>query len=130
MMVLTQDDFEALSDTEKKAWSGYVFKMSYETITPESAEEGDAEERGWEFENSERYNSLEDLLNESHVVNHSWVEWSSSHPTSRDWLVSECEENYRTGGTTDYHLWIERWDNEPLSREEMAYISKNLGVKF
>lgn len=45
--VLTDEDYESLDDATKATWKGYYYKMAYEVVTPESAEEGDVDDRGW-----------------------------------------------------------------------------------
>jgi hypothetical protein len=128
LVVLTEEDFESLSAEEQRQWKGYTYKMAYEVVTPESAEEGDAEDRGWEEEGSQIYDYLEELLKA--VDDHSWMEWSSSSPDGKhDWLVSQGEVSFRTGAETSYHLWIERKDGRPLSRHEMAFIERALHVR-
>jgi hypothetical protein len=106
----------------------YTYRMTYEIVTPESAEDGDAAERGWEVEEPAGPFSLEDLVRE--VNDHTWVEWSNSNPTGQrgEWLISEAEQNYSTGEDTSYHLFIERVDGKPLSTAEIKDISKALGV--
>ncbi len=121
------DEFrrEVLGEEELK----YTYKMTYEVVTPESAEEGDAEDRGWENEGSETYDSLEDILNDSDIRNKSWVEWSDSNPDGkRSWLISEPDQDMRTGTETTYNLWIERADGEPKSQEEIDTINEKLGI--
>ncbi len=108
----------------------YTYKIAYEVVTPESAEDGEAEDRGWEEEGSEPYDSLEEVLNASDIKNKSWLEWSSSHPSARDWLISEADQDFRTGAETSYHLWIERADKQPLSQDELKEISRVLGVRM
>lgn len=130
LVVLTEEDFESLGAEEQRQWKGYTYKMAFEVVTPESAEEGDAADRGWEEEGSQVYDYLEELLKDSGVRNHGWIEWSSSSPDGKhDWLVSEAEQNYRTGEDTSYHLWVERKDGKPLSRHEMAFINRALHVR-
>jgi len=125
IVVLDDDDLEGLDEKAKKAWKGYTYKMTYEVVSPESAEEGDAEDRGWEEEGSEPYDTLEEVLKA--VDDKSWLEWSSSSPDGkRDWIISQAEEDYSSGNNTTYHLWIERKDGKPLGKEELAYIKKSL----
>lgn len=130
LAILTEDDLEDMPEERRNAWTdygGYRYKMAYEIVTPESAEQGDADERGWIEKKSEQYGTLEDLIRV--VRDHTWLEWSSSRPRGRhDWIVSEGEENYRTGANTSYSLWIEREDGMDLSEYEMDFINKKLPV--
>ena len=108
----------------------YTYKMTYEVVTPESAEDGEAEERGWEEEGSEPYESLEDVLNASEISQKNWIEWSDSTPSARSWLVSEADQDFRTGADTTYNLWIMRADGTPLDQDELREISRVLGVRM
>lgn len=102
----------------------FQFKMTYEVVTPESAEQGDCEERGWHIEEGQsgEFETLEELFSDLRVRDKSWLEWSGSHPTqSHDWLTSSEEENFKTGANTSYCLWVWKTENGarvPLSDEE------------
>lgn len=126
--VLTDEDYESLDDATKATWKGYHYKMAYEVVTPESAEEGDAEERGWSEEKSSPCNSIEELLKDNDIKYKSWTEWSSTNPSSRDWLTSEPDQDFQSGADTSYSLWVVREDGKPLSKEELQYIGEELGV--
>lgn len=103
IMVLDEDDYDDLPEALKKKWKGYNYKMTYQVVTPESAEEGDFADHGWVEKKSDTYNSLEELM--SDVDDHSWLEWSSSHPDGkRDWIISDSEQDFRTGERTSYSL--------------------------
>lgn len=102
----------------------YKYKMAYEIISTESAEEGDAEERGWEVEESEEFDTLEELLKDNKIMYQSWLEWSSSDPNpAHDWLISAADEDMRTSNFTTYHLWIKRSDGSNLSKEEFDKVN-------
>lgn len=66
--------------------------MTYETITPESAEMGDAEDRGFVFENSECL--AHELF--SYITRDGFCEPSDSHGVPR-WLTAYGDADYRTG---------------------------------
>ena len=119
----------ATSSLQANPRGGYYYKMTYEVVTPESAAEGDAEERGWEVDRSENFSSLQALLRDVEDKG-PWLEWSSSHPTGNDWIISQGDEDFRTGAETSYHLFIKRNDGQPLSRREIAYISDELGLSY
>lgn len=94
-------------------------KITYEIVTPESAEHGDAEERGWIDEEGEVIEpdkwDLEDGLthvdlavafieNEGHEGG---IEVSSSPPGPHDWVTGyKYNEDYSTGGIENrsYHF--------------------------
>jgi len=107
----------------------FTYKISYEVVTPESAEDGEADDRGWEVEESGEYDSLEDVLNAGDIKHKSWVEWSDSNPDGkRSWLISEADQDIRSGADTTYNLWIERADGKPKSQEEIDTINEKLGI--
>jgi len=132
IIVLDDDDLEQLELRDPKLarqWKGYYFKMTYETWDEEAIEAGDTDDRGWLIRKSEKFDTLEELLDDSDVSYKSWIEWSSSHPNpAHDWLISEDEQDYSSGERTQYSLWIERGDRAKLSREEMEFINKQLRV--
>lgn len=130
LIVYDDDQFEQLTPEQQDAWQGYAYKMTYGIVTPESAEEGDYDDQGWEVEGSEPFESLESVLSTSDIQYKNWLEWSSSDPDpSRDWLTSEEEQDMYDGSSKTYDLWIYRVDGLPLSEEEFNYINKNLGVR-
>lgn len=126
LVVLTEDDFEALAPAQREAWKGYTYKMTYETWDQEALEIGDTDDRGWVEEGSEPYDSLQDVMRAAR--DHNWLEWSSSPPDGRSWIVGEDEEDYRSGDRTRHDLWIERGDKLPLNNEEMEFITKGYGL--
>lgn len=128
--VLTDEDFDELDPKAKKQWKGYGFKMTYDIVDAESAEIGDFKETGWKHKKSpENFDSLEELINYGDIRYESWLEWSGSPPNSKhDWIISQSDENYSTGEHTTYNLWIERNDRKPLSKTEMRFIHKELGL--
>ncbi len=106
----------------------YKYKMTYETWDEEALEAGETDDKGWVEEGSAE-EGLDDLLNNSDIKDHNWVEWSDSNPDGkRSWLIAEEEEDTRTGERTVYNLWIERADGKPKSQEEIDAISEKLGI--
>lgn len=107
---------------------GYIYRMAYETWDEEALEAGETDDRGWKVEESESYDTLESLLDSvSHDA--TWLEWSSSHPSSRDWIISESEQDYTTGDRTSYSLFIERSDGKPLTTAQLKLIDKKLRLR-
>ena len=129
---------------------GYNYWITYDFVTPESAEYGDVEHRGfyrpgWGMYPSDKYGeeakkehdderhhaaNMPELVSD---VGHSmyWLEWSSSPPSSGDWLISDSEELEDDDGKWGYMslaLHIERADGKPLTVEEMQYLHDKLGL--
>lgn len=79
-------------------------KTSYSITTPESAEEGDFSETGWEDEEGEEFKTLDEAI-EFLQDNYAYYPSSSFfHPGI--WYSTDPEENYETGGykTLNFHL--------------------------
>jgi hypothetical protein len=75
-----------------------LISKCFERVSQESAEEGEAEERGFKFED-ETF-SFRDLLSEMKK----YVETSSYPCRSSDWLISYPDHDYRTGEEITYSL--------------------------
>ena len=89
--------------------------ITYEIVTPESAEHGDAEERGWIDEEGvdmtpDKYDIDDGLTAVSKAVeflrNEGVVEASSSQFHQGVWYIGQEIPNYKTGAveTRSYHL--------------------------
>lgn len=122
----------------------YILRYTYCLVTPESAAEGDCEERGWVKDGYEipvgyddeqpddedinmYYDSLAELV-DALSYDHSWFRWSSSPAGPGDWIVSQEEENYSTGGSTQYNAHITHGDGSDLNDQEMVYIHDQLDL--
>jgi len=81
-----------------------LIRTSYETVTPESAEEGDAADRGWEDEEGEQFESVEDAIEwlKRKGVQHA----SSSHFHPGIWYSSGEDQDFGTGETTTYSFHL------------------------
>jgi hypothetical protein len=128
IVVLDDEALEALTEKQKAAWKGYVYKMTYENWDEESLEIGETDDKGWENEGSEPYDTLDDILR-CVGSDANWLEWSSSSPDQRSWITSEGDQNSHTGDTKYKSLWINRADGFPKSEEEIIYISQKLGLR-
>lgn len=115
------------ANPSKPRSGAWYYKMTYETWSPEDVEIGDTDDKGWAVEQSEPYDTLEELL-DAVEGEASWLEWSSSPAQPGDWIVSEGSVDYKTGDTTNHSLWIERADGKPLTRAQMKKITNRLGL--
>lgn len=91
----------------------FSYKITYENVTEESAEFGDASERGFDAGQSEGYDSLREML--EHLAGMgNWIEWSSSSQPnpSRDWIVSEGNIDPKTGIETTNFLHLIKSDDD------------------
>ncbi len=125
--VLDDEELDELTPEQRRAWKGYEVSMTYEVWSHEDVEHGDTDDKGWEFQD-EHEDTLEDV---SHTLsNQSWLEWSTSgHPGKRGWIISQDEEDFRTGDRTINHAFVTRKDGQPLSKAEVAYLNKKLYIR-
>jgi hypothetical protein len=122
--VIYEEDFDELDRDVKRKWKGYLTSMTYEVWDEEAVEAGDTDDKGWDYQDS-HFDSLEEAVS-SASYDASWLEWSSSSPGPRDWIVSQDDQDFRTGERTVNHLFVERADKVPLSKDEIRYITKEL----
>lgn len=95
----------------------FLVNKTYEIVTPESAEQGDAEDRGFVFEDKKM--SPEDLASE--IRNENYSEWSSSDKTG--WITAYDEDgDFRTGERTNYSLHFKKLDGSELTSEDYDFI--------
>ncbi len=108
---------------------GYTVNMTYSTWDEEAIEIGDTDDKGFEFIDR-FFEDLEDLVSDRDIEYKQWMGWSSSPVISvpSDWLISDIEEDMRSGEKTEYNLHIKRKDRKKLTEEEVRYIEKELNV--
>lgn len=94
--------------------------MSYETITPESAENGEADDMGFVFE--ARDCSARELAR--YITRGGFTEPSDSHGIPR-WLTSYGEVDYRTGETQNRSIHP---GTDPQSQRVWARVLKITGI--
>jgi hypothetical protein len=123
------EDAIANGDKGTQSWEGYEAAVTFDTVTPESAEFGDVNDSGFEYEWGELLAmSLEELL-KSEVPDHYWVSWSDTPPTDESWIISEEDNDMYDGSNKSYNLHIRRADGNPLLEEEIWYITKVLDLR-
>ena len=83
-----------------------LISKTYSVITPESAEDGDIAESGYEFEDVEY--TFSELVRE--LRDFSELSSSNSDGNIRDWVSTSSEDivDYRTGEVTEYSLHYSR----------------------
>jgi len=79
-------------------------KVTYDIVTPESAEQGDFAETGWENQEGEVFDSVEDAIEwlKREGIDHA----SSSAFHENIWYTGQEDEDYKTGAVKrlSYHL--------------------------
>lgn len=96
------------------------FNVTYEIVTPESAAEGDAEERGFISEDVSLREAVRDLGGTAYEAN----EWPVTSP--RWFTNSEYNEDYKTGGRESRSLHIP----ETVTTASRLRIARLLGVRL
>jgi hypothetical protein len=102
----------------------FLYGISYQTITEESAREGDYADHGWELE--KEVASLDYIL--SVAEEHGIISYGSVKPC--DWWESvdpDFNEKMQHGHEKFYHLHIENIDNSSLSLGDWNKINDLLG---
>lgn len=103
----------------------FSVSMTYEVVTPESAEYGDAEDRGYEYE--DRRMSLGDVVRELHRKG-PWDE-VQVHSTLLRAYGADGDVDYRTGAETRYDLHV-RGSERAIKRLAQYLESGHAGVRF
>jgi len=103
----------------------WTYSVTYSRWDEEALEAGDTDDKGFEIEDAE-VEDLEELLSDVEGIAN-WVEWSSSPPDGHSWIISEGDQD-PSGEITNYALHIKRPDGQPLSKNEIATITKHLGL--
>jgi len=89
----------------------------YEEVTQPWEEGDDEPEHETTVHHKDDYTSMGAVIDA--VKDNSWLEWSSSRPSDGDWLTTEDEQDYRTGETTRYELFVKRNDGKPKTQNEI-----------
>lgn len=106
-----------------------VFSITYETVTPESAELGDADERGWIIEPNDAYSFSDcySTLRSAGAIG-TYCE-ADEYPlrAPRTLTFYRVDEDYRTGAETSWSLHIPAHVT-PASRRRIARLFKCNGA--
>lgn len=102
----------------------YEYGITYELITPESAEMGDFEETGWEVERQNE--TLADILKNA---NYNYGIYEPTDSFSESWRSTSPDNNrdyFEKGHEKYYTLFINNVDGSDISDEERAFITEKL----
>jgi|ERR1035437_6600582 hypothetical protein len=101
----------------------FTVSKTYEIITYESAEIGDAEERGYVFE--DEILDLRELIKELECC----LELSDSHISDRTWAINhEAGHDYRTGDQTSESIFISKVNGKPVTAHQLKRLYKVAGL--
>ena len=108
----------------------FLVTKTYEVVTPESAEDGEASDRG---ESDEWAGSAREVVEE---IRRGWYVYPSlwpvaaAHMTGHEWLSSEpAIEDYSTNETWTYHLHIRAADGSPLKPARLLRLWRAAGIE-
>jgi hypothetical protein len=99
----------------------------FEDYTPEMKTEAVTED------SVESFQELLDFVDREVHPLASWLSWSSSHPRVNgggysDWVLSQTEEDYRTGDRTQYSFHLNPDEGIKLTEEQIEEISTYLFI--
>jgi hypothetical protein len=105
-----------------------LFNVTYEIVTPESAADGDADERGFVAENIPLREALQELhaTRTSHVSGVEYIECDSWSCKSPRWITVLNDPEYLTGAQESRSLHIP----DGVSCASRRRIAKLAGVRF
>lgn len=129
--VLSQAGMPANAEPDDEPEDNRIFTVSvtYEVVTEESAENGDAEERGYEIEREDMdYEDFCRLLKDRN-----YSQPSSSHITDRMWFSTPDAEQGRAffekGESKYYAVHLHSVDGQPPALEDYAEVARLAGAK-
>ena len=111
--------------SKKRAQEGdkpFTVAVTYNVVTPESAEVGDFEETGYEVEPESA-----DLLDiADYVDKYGPFDESSSYPSQPGdwWINTSSDQNFETGAETQYEIHVDYNDGSDLDQRDFNLISK------
>lgn len=102
----------------------FLVSKTFDTVTPESAEDGDTSDNGFVFQ--------DEVMDRSDVVrelrNGGFTEPSSSSLASLRWVTSEGEQDYTNGSSTSYSLHIKDMTGSEISGETWKSLLGEAGL--
>ena len=125
----TQETEEDSKEGESE-YGPYKFRITYQIVTPESAEEGDFEDQGWHDQDGYA-EDMNDLINQLDQVGFA----QDNRPDildelSFDTVDPEANSDYYGAGEEKYYtVFIEREDGENFEQKEADEIKQRLNVR-
>lgn len=102
-----------------------LVSQTFEIITPESAEQGDAEERGYKYEDREfTFRELVDLMEEHPQCSSGGGNFT---PGPNDWFSSYGDTDFRTGAVESTSVHFSR-NNPPRLAKYWAKAARFAGL--
>lgn len=110
--------------------NGYLVSKTYSVVSPESLEIGEAEETGFDYQDS-YYDSIAEVVHALQQEGATGGEWSSSHysPGHAIWLESgDPDQDISTGVYTYYNWHFNKANGKNLDQDEIMALSEGLNV--
>ena len=128
--ILHTQGIEEDSEEDGSKYGPYEFRITYQTVTPESAEVGEYEDQGWELQDGQA-DDMDDLIHQ--LDNYGFYQdnspgildelsFSTVSPTHDRAYFEEGEETY-------YTVFIKREDGQDFEQKEADEIKQRLGVR-
>lgn len=118
LSVVTEEDWDDLSDADAKKWDGYTVSISSTTLDPDEDSAGAEDASGWEYDGD----FLEEVL-KSMESDAAWTSFDGSY------VGSDPETDRGSGEVTTYSAHIERGDGKGLTSDEKKAIKKYLRIR-
>lgn len=125
----TEEEFEAESEENGSKHGPYEFRITYQTVTEESAEIGDYADQGWELQDGHA-DDMDDLIYEldrygfyedtGHGLNE--LRFNTVDPVRDRAYYEEGESKY-------YTVFINREDGQDFEQKEADEIKQKLGIR-
>lgn len=101
----------------------FLYSITYQTVTPESAEHGDYADQGFIVEKES--GTLEEIAREA--KNRYGIYSNTSSPAvASSWASVDPERDYQSGEETYYNLHVRNVDGSELSEEQIQFINQYL----
>ena len=104
----------------------FLVSKTFEVVTQESAEVGDAEERGFVFQ--DEIMDFDEVVRELRTGGYFYP--SSSHLSDLRWISTEAEQDYSDGSYTTYSLHVEDMYGRDIASATWASLLTASGLHF
>ena len=115
------DDLGYVPETPEES---YIVSKTFEVVTQESAEQGDADSRGFEYHDEPMDRS--DVVRE--LRRGGYIEPSASFLSGLRWVSTEAEQDYSDGSYTTYSLHIKNSNGQEISGQEWKSLLEEAGT--
>jgi hypothetical protein len=104
----------------------FLLSKTYAVITPESAEAGDYSDRGFEFQDREV--NAREAVRAFRECSELSVWPANPQNCAGTWANTEAQQDYLTGGSTEYAYHLTRVDGSPVSSRTLFRLYRAAGL--